>query len=251
MGGHSVLCADGLITPESSHLMQGAEDAGSSGGSSYSHRVVPSISGEEEEEPEAGFEEEPLVQTVECRIENLKIPCSCSGSLKVAMFMFLFVNCFEAPWEITVLFRYTLPPGYTAPPLPPPSEETVIDISGGWTVAGTQLNLNDPRLLSMAITERHLQEANHDEYVDASASGAAFCRSAALFLMALLLLRHAFENGEGDDEDVSAFFSLFLLRAAGFLLPCFIMAWGISILQRRRQRQDRGFAGFHKFSEGY
>lgn len=144
-----------------------------------------------------------------------------------------------------------LPPGYTAPPLPPPSEETVIDISGGWTVAGTQLNLNDPRLLSMAITERHLQEANHDEYVDASASGAAFCRSAALFLMALLLLRHAFENGEGDDEDVSAFFSLFLLRAAGFLLPCFIMAWGISILQRRRQRQDRGFAGFHKFSEGY
>lgn len=66
MGGHSVLCADGLITPESSHLMQGAEDAGSSGGSSYSHRVVPSISGEEEEEPEAGFEEEPLVQTVEC-----------------------------------------------------------------------------------------------------------------------------------------------------------------------------------------
>ncbi|KAL3352177.1 hypothetical protein AABB24_020310 [Solanum stoloniferum] len=91
MGGHSVLCADGLITPESSHLMQGAEDAGSSGGSSYSHRVVPSISGEEEEEPEAGFEEEPLVQTVECRIcqeedsmENLEIPCSCSGSLKYA-----------------------------------------------------------------------------------------------------------------------------------------------------------------------
>ncbi|KAG5571610.1 hypothetical protein H5410_061376 [Solanum commersonii] len=110
-------------------------------------------------------------------------------------------------------------------------------VSGGWTVVGTQLDLNDPRLLSMAITKRHLQEANHDEYVDASASGAAFCHSAALFLMALLLLRHAFENSEGDDEDVSVFFSLFLLRAAGFLLPCFIMAWGISILQRRRQRQ--------------
>jgi len=30
---------------------------------------------------------------------------------------------------------------------------------------------------------------------------------------------------------------LFLLRAAGFLLPCYIMAWAISILQRRRQRQ--------------
>lgn len=30
---------------------------------------------------------------------------------------------------------------------------------------------------------------------------------------------------------------LFLLRAAGFLLPFYIMAWAISILQRRRHRQ--------------
>lgn len=33
------------------------------------------------------------------------------------------------------------------------------------------------------------------------------------------------------------FRQLFMLRAAGFLLPCYIMAWAISILQRRRQRQ--------------
>ena len=44
------------------------ENEGSSVGSFYSHRVVPSIPDEEEEEPESGFEEEPLVQTVECRI---------------------------------------------------------------------------------------------------------------------------------------------------------------------------------------
>lgn len=44
-------------------------------------------------------------------------------------------------------------------------------------------------------------------------------------------------DAEGDD-DVSTFFSLFLLRAAGFLLPCYIMAWAVSILQRRRQRQE-------------
>jgi hypothetical protein len=30
---------------------------------------------------------------------------------------------------------------------------------------------------------------------------------------------------------------LFLLRAAGFLLPCYIMAWIFSVLHRRRQRQ--------------
>jgi len=57
--------------------------------------------------------------------------------------------------------------------------------------------------------------------------------------MALLLLRHALSisDNEGSDDDASTMFSLFLLRAAGFLLPCYIMAWIFSILHRRRQRQ--------------
>ena len=93
--------------------------------------------------------------------------------------------------------------------------------------------------------------------------------------MALLLLRHALSisDNEGDDDastmfsvslrfffsfDIndsvgtlcwlkhsisqweffySMFFQLFLLRAAGFLLPCYIMAWIFSILHRRRQRE--------------
>jgi len=90
---------------------------------------------------------------------------------------------------------------------------------------------------------------------------------ASLQLLALLLLRHALylTNGDGEDDaytffsvsETSNFFSplqfyyicvliivhfyvhwqLLLLRAVGFLLPCYIMAWAISILQRRRQRQ--------------
>ncbi|RVW12017.1 hypothetical protein CK203_087262 [Vitis vinifera] len=133
-------------------------------------------------------------------------------------------------------------PGYTAPP-PPQSEDATIDISEGWTISGTPLDLNDPRLLAMAAAERHFLEAEYEEYADTNASGAAFCRSAALILMALLLLRHALNitNADGDD-DASNFFSLFLLRAAGFLLPCYIMAWAISILQRRRQRQEAAAA---------
>lgn len=86
--------------------------------------------------------------------------------------------------------------------------------------------------------------------------------------MALLLLRHALTitSDDGEDEDdpsnilsvslvffsylhvsstntktknnqPSVLFQLVLLRAAGFLLPCYIMAWAISILQHRRQRQ--------------
>lgn len=35
---------------------------------------------------------------------------------------------------------------------------------------------------------------------------------------------------------------LFFLRAAGFLLPCYIMARAMNILQRRRQRQEAAMA---------
>ncbi|KAE8667640.1 PHD finger protein MALE STERILITY 1-like [Hibiscus syriacus] len=60
-----------------------------------------------------------------------------------------------------------------------------------------------------------------------------------LGLMALLLVRHALTVPDADTEDdVSTFFSVFLLRAAGFLLPCYIMAWAVSILKRQRQRQE-------------
>lgn len=93
MGEQLALCVDRLITPESLNSMQGSEDAGSSGGSSCSHTAGQSArdtANKEDEEPEPGDENEPLLQTVECRIcqeedspKNLEIPCSCNGSLKV------------------------------------------------------------------------------------------------------------------------------------------------------------------------
>ncbi|CAI0431485.1 unnamed protein product [Linum tenue] len=192
-------------------------------------------------------EKEPLIQTVECRIcqeedslVNLEVPCACSGSLKYAHRKCVQRWCNEKGDIICEICHKPYQPGYTAPPPPPQPEDTAIDIGEGWTIAGTPLDLRDPRILAMAAAERHYLEAEYDEYADSSANGAAFCRSAALILMALLLLRHAMSlsNSDDDDDDASTFFSLFLLRAAGFLLPCYIMAWAISILQRRRHRQE-------------
>ncbi|KAG8485871.1 hypothetical protein CXB51_019203 [Gossypium anomalum] len=133
-----------------------------------------------------------------------------------------------------------------------PIVKSVKDFEGGdatgWTISGAPLDLRDPRILATAAAERHLLEADYDEYAESNASGAAFCRSAVLILMALLLLRHALYLTAGDgDDDASAFFSLFMLRAAGFLLPCYIMAWAISILQRRRQRQVMSFSSIKYF----
>ena len=57
-----------------------------------------------------------------------------------------------------------------------------VSLSEGWTISGTPLDLRDPRLLAMAAAERHLLEAEYDDYADTNASGAAFCRSAALIV---------------------------------------------------------------------
>jgi hypothetical protein len=47
--------------------------------------------------------------------------------------------------------------------------------------------------------------------------------------------------------DSAGLWQLFLLRAAGFLLPCYIMAWAISIMQRQRQRQVGGSVPMEMF----
>ncbi|KAH9777836.1 RING-CH-type domain-containing protein [Citrus sinensis] len=242
MSDHLVLCVDRLLTPDSLPSMQGTESSASSEEGSSSHSVdSPAcvISMKEAEEHDVSNEEEPLIQTVECRIcqeedsiKNLEVPCSCSGSLKYAHRKCVQRWCNEKGDVTCEICHQPYQPGYTAPP-PPPHE--------AWTVSGTPLDLHDPRLVAMAAAERHLLDAEYDEYADTNASGAAFCRSAALILMALLLLRHALTltNSDDGEDDASTFFSLFLLRAAGFLLPCYIMAWAVSILQRRRQRQQQ------------
>nr|KJB50654.1 hypothetical protein B456_008G181000 [Gossypium raimondii] len=216
MSDHLVLGVDRLVKPEA--VQPEESDAGPSTEVPGSSCLLESkekgvFNGEEEEEP--------LIQSAECRIcqdedsiKNLETPCACSGSLK--------------PYE----------PGYTALPRTQ-TEETSIDIGGVWTISGTPLDLRDPRLLAIAEAERQFLETEYDEYAATNASGAAFCRSAALILMGLLLLRHALNVPDPDsDEDLSTFFSLFFIRAAVFLLPCYIMAWAISILQQRRQRQE-------------
>ncbi len=223
----------------------------------------------------------PLIEMLECRIcqeedspKNLETPCACSGSLKYAHRSCVQRWCEEKKDITCEICHQTYQPGYTAPAqsLPPRPDDITIDISGGWMIAGTPVDLHDRRLLPIvaapeqrlldtqynafvaaeqhlleneyddfATAERRLLETEYDEYAGTNASGTAFCRFAALTLLALFLLRHALETTSGtaeDDDDVSTFFSIFMMRALGFLLPCYIMAWAISVLQRRREREE-------------
>ncbi|EMS56157.1 hypothetical protein TRIUR3_01898 [Triticum urartu] len=171
-------------------------------------------------------EEEPLLQITECRIcqeeddiKNLESPCACTGSVKLYQLSSMRIGLV-----------------YKDGAMRKEMSHVKSAMSGGWTITGTAFDLRDPRIL--AVAQNHIMEAEYDDYSATNASTAAFCRSAALVLMALLLLRHALTLTDEDDDDTSAMFSLFLLRAAGFLLPFYIMAWAISILQRRRHRQE-------------
>ncbi|XP_073014552.1 uncharacterized protein [Primulina eburnea] len=256
MGEHVVVNVDQISKPaavEPGQLMQQDVECGPTGkspkiGSSSSKaveadKVVVVLDNEADEGA-------PLIGVGECRIcqeedslSNLESPCACNGSLKYAHRKCVQHWCNEKGDITCEICHQTYQPGYTAPPRPP-SDETTIDIGGVW-LSGTPLDMHDPRLLALAEAERQLMESDYDDYNGTNSSGAAFCRSAALILMALLLLRHALSisddgdaNTDGDQQDASTFFSLFLLRAVGFLLPCYIMIWAISILQRRRQRQE-------------
>nr|KAJ0206938.1 hypothetical protein LSAT_V11C500236080 [Lactuca sativa] len=190
---------------------------------------------------EASGEKEPLIPSTECRI------CQEEDSIKNLEFAHRKCVqrwCNEKRDIICEICHQPYKSGYSAPT--PQSQDTACYILSQslilslWTIAGSPVDLNDPRVLPMAA------ENNYDEYEDNSTSAASFCRSAAIILMGLLLLRHAltigYGGGDNDDDDVddpSAFFALFVLRAAGFLLPCYIMIWAISILQHRRQSQER------------
>ncbi|KAE8732949.1 PHD finger protein MALE STERILITY 1-like [Hibiscus syriacus] len=239
MSDHLVLYVDRLARPV--HVHPVGLEAGPS----------TEISAEEKEKKDKQFvqegneEEDPLIQEAECRIcqeedsiNNLETPCACNGSLKYAHRNCVQHWCNEKGDITCEICHQPYQPDYTAPPRPR-TEETTIDIDGGWTISGTPVHLRDPRILAIAEAERQFLETGYDEYAASSATGAAFCRSAAVILMALLLLRHAVTVPDADsDDDVSSFFSFFLLRATAFLLPCYIMAWAISILQQRRQRQE-------------
>ncbi|XP_056855547.1 uncharacterized protein LOC130510827 [Raphanus sativus] len=182
------------------------------------------------------WSEECRICQEESAIMNLESPCACSGSLKYAHRKCVQRWCNEKGNTSCEICHQPYQAGYTSPQPPLQSEETTIDISGGWTISGM-----DPHLLAITEAERQILEYEYDDYTARNTSLAAFFRISALILMTLLL-RCALtvpDYADGEDEDTSSILSLLLLRAAIFLLPCYIMASAISILHRRRiHRQE-------------
>lgn len=260
MGDHFVLCVDRLITASTlesdiearspfQYIHPPQNGVVSTDSPSQASMGITSLDdGDLEKVPVSGIlkseDGDASFTMVECRIcqdedvdRNMESPCACSGSLKYAHRKCVQRWCNEKGDTVCEICHQQYKPGYTAP-RPARLEDIPFDIRASWEISEAQLDLREPRLFAMVAAERHFLETEYDEYAAANASGASCCRSAALILMALLLLRHALAiTSSGGDEDTATFFTLFILRAAGFLLPFYIMARALSIIQRRRQRQ--------------
>ncbi|KAE8724613.1 tir-nbs resistance protein [Hibiscus syriacus] len=255
MSDHLVINVNGLVKPEplEYHAVPSEENPG-----------LSRLSDSKEKEVVSGDEEEPLIQSAECRIcqdedsiKNLETPCACSGSLKYAHRKCVQHWCNEKGNTNCEICHQPYQPDYTAVPRTQTEEPLLIldetdnssvlydlygidfcmSCSGVWTISGTPLDLRDPRLLAIADAERQFLETEYDEYAHQMPVELHFA------LMALLLLRHALNGPDADsDDDVSTVFTIFFIRAGVFLLPCYIMAWAITMFQRRRQRQEAAAA---------
>ncbi|KAL2340767.1 hypothetical protein Fmac_008707 [Flemingia macrophylla] len=102
-------------------------------------------------------------------------------------------------------------PGYTATSPVYHPRDTSIDISEDGATSSNPLNLHDSQLLAFASVEHQVLENEHDEYVYTGTTGTTLWHSVGLIFL--------------------------FLRAAAVILPCYLMARIIRIIQDQRQRQ--------------
>ncbi|CAJ1975289.1 unnamed protein product [Sphenostylis stenocarpa] len=190
-------------------------------------------------------QEKDLTQMAECRIcqeddtlQNLDIPCSCSGTLKFAHRGCVQLWCYEKGDTICEICHQPFNPGYSATPAVYHRGDTSIDISGDWATSSIPFDLHNSRLLATGAVEHQVQETHEDYVYAAGTGGTTLWQSVGLILMAVLLLRHAAPLFNVDVEKVLTYFYFFFLWAAAVVLSCYLLAWIIRIIQHQRQRQQ-------------
>ncbi|KAH7424766.1 hypothetical protein KP509_11G023000 [Ceratopteris richardii] len=190
------------------------------------------------------------ISFAECRvcqeeddISNLESPCACAGSLKFAHRNCVQRWCNEKGDTTCEICRKPYEGGYTAPPSTVRLGSFPINISDSWEIAsGHRYDLHEPTIFTVS-SEHLFSEAEYEEYARANERSAVCFRTVALILMILLLLRHILSvTATGAVDDGSTFLMLFLLRTAGFFLPCYIIARALNALHRRQQRRDSALA---------
>nr|CAD1832216.1 unnamed protein product [Ananas comosus var. bracteatus] len=167
--------------------------------------------------------------------ERHGVPCACSGTLKFAHRKCIQRWCNKKGDITCEICNQVYAPNYSLPPARSGSDVVAVDIRQGW---GTRIDLRDSHFLAIAVAEQELLQAEYEDYAAANSTGVACCRTVALILMLLLLVRHILMVTRDISvlQDVSALFNV-SLQFAGFFLPCYVILRSCYLLQSRRRRQ--------------
>uniref|UniRef100_A0ACD5VTX6 Uncharacterized protein n=1 Tax=Avena sativa TaxID=4498 RepID=A0ACD5VTX6_AVESA len=131
---------------------------------------------------------------IECRIcqeegeeDAMDSPCACTGTLKFAHRKCIQRWCNKKGNITCEICNQVYSPNYVLPPTKCCSDEMAMDLRQSWV---GRIDPHDSHFLAIAIAEQQLLHAEFDDCVSSNSSGATCCRTIALILMFLLLVRH-------------------------------------------------------------
>ncbi|CAD6272424.1 unnamed protein product [Miscanthus lutarioriparius] len=190
-----------------------------------------------EDEEELSSSSSSLGYLMQCRIcheeedegrATMESPCGCFGSLKYAHRGCVQRWCDEKGSTLCEICLQNFEPGYTMPPKKTPVVETVVTISEH---EGMQ-SLESPVGL--------IDGEDYSRFSYTADQCATWCRSMAITFTIMLLAWHlvAVVTVEAADHCKFSLLTMYLLRAAGILLPLYVVMRLIRIVQSG-QRQYR------------
>ncbi|XP_008781091.2 uncharacterized protein LOC103700961 isoform X2 [Phoenix dactylifera] len=159
---------------------------------------------------------------------SMESPCACSGTLKFAHRECIQRWCDEKGSTICEICLQAFEPGYTVPPKKA-LVEVPVTIRGSLEVPRLNYDPQNPALINR----------DYAECSSESQRSASWCRSVALVLTIMLLFKHLITVlAVGADHYAFTVLTVFVLRASGILLPCYLIMRVISVIQRgQRQYQ--------------
>ncbi|XP_042420279.1 uncharacterized protein LOC122017838 isoform X1 [Zingiber officinale] len=156
---------------------------------------------------------------------GMESPCACAGTLKFAHRDCVQRWCDEKGSNVCEICLQTFEPGYTFS-----EKKALADV-----VVTIRLN-HDPEILSYNEEDNGETGHNYEECSTSSQRGATFCRSVAIMLTVMLLVRHFFavmmlSSGQYA-FGILTFDQVFVLRACGIVIPFYVVMRLIAMVQK-------------------
>ncbi|GAB4841763.1 hypothetical protein Ancab_022485 [Ancistrocladus abbreviatus] len=170
--------------------------------------------------------------------KSLEAPCACSGTVKFAHRECIQRWCDEKGDTTCEICLQKYEPGYTVRPKKSQlMEDEEMTIRGSLAVPRRGQELEDPALV--AIAEGTVLGSDYSDYSSAIDRGASCCRTVALLLTYLLLVKHllAVVIGGAGHHPFSAL-TVLIFRVCGIFLPMCIIIRAITAVQNSIRRHQ-------------